>query len=241
MSNLLVHLITQKQIKFNNITIYQTPLDDILEYGVDEYNMLILPFLLDIDDFDIPDNFMIQNVNIFDILILTEQTLTMLLNSISFFCKTDEIRFDEQKSILYIGDGYIDRNNFAEFAEIILKINAKQKQEREKPPKDMSEKQKEIWEKLQQGRQRAAVKSQIDLADLINVCQFGGDFYISMEDISKWTMFNIARCYKSVVGKSNYQDVFDIYCVTGEEKLIKNRHWTDLIRVDDDIKDEVTI
>lgn len=241
MSNLLVYLITQKQIKFNNITLYQTSLDDILECGIDKYNILLLPFLLDVEDFDIPNNFVIQNMNIFDILILTEQTLTMLLDSISFFCKTNEIHFDEQKGVLYIGDGHIDRNNFAEFADIILKINAKQKQEREKPPKNMTEKQKEIWEKLQQGRQRAAAKSQIDLADLINVCQFGGNFYISMEDISKWTMFNITRCYKSVVGKSNYQDVFDIYCVTGEEKLIKNRHWTDLIKVDDNKNDEVTM
>lgn len=241
MQNLSVYLIAQKQIKFNNITIYQISLDDILEYGVDEYNMLILPFLLDIEDFDIQDGFTIQDMNIFDILILTKETLIMLLNGISFFCKTDEIRFDEQNGILYVGDGYIDRNNFAEFADIILKINAKQKQEKEKPPKDMTQKQKEIWEKLQSGRQRAAAKSQIDLADLINVCQFGGDYYISLNDILQWTMFNIVRCYKTVLGKSNYQDGFDIYCVTGEEKLIKNRHWTELIKVDDNQKDEMTI
>ena len=240
-SNLLLYLETQKQINFNNIIIYQIPLNDILDYNIDKYNMLMLPFLLDVDDFDIQDKDLIQGMNIFDILILDQTTLTMLLDSISFFCKSNEIQFDEQKKILYIGDGYIDRNNFAEFAEIILKMNAKQKIKKEKPPQNMSEKQKDIWAKLQQGRERAAAKSQVDLSDLINICQFGGNYYISMTEILQWTMYNISRCYKSILGKSNFQELFEIYCVTGENKLIENRHWTDLIKVDDSINKEEKI
>ena len=209
-----------------------------MDYGIDEYNMLMLPFLLDIDDFGIEDETLIQNMNIFDILLLQSDTATMLLNSISFFCKTDKISFDEQKGALYIGDGYINRDNFAEFADIILKINAKQKIQKEKPPKDMTQKQREIWEKLRIGRQKRLEKSQIDLADLINICQFGGDYYITTTDVLGWTMFNITRCYKSILGKANFQELFDIYCVTGEEKLIKNQHWTDLIKLDNN-KEEI--
>lgn len=232
-SNLSVYLETQKPIKFNNIIIYQPSLDEILEYDIDKYNMLILPFLLDVDDFELIDNSLIQNVNIFDILILDSNSdiFQILLNSISFFCKTDEIGLDEQKGVLYIGDEVIDRNNFGDFAEIILQLNAKQKPEKEIPPANMTEKQKEIWEKLHAGRQRAFEKSQIDLSDLINICQFGGQYFIPMSEILQWTLFNISRCYKSIIGKSNYQDLFDIYIVTGEEKLIKNQHWTDLIKI----------
>lgn len=232
-SNLSVYLETQKPIKFNNIIIYQPSLDEILEYDIDKYNMLILPFLLDVDDFEFIDNSLIQNVNIFDILILdnSSELFRILLDSISFFCRTDEIGLDEQKGVLYIGDEILDRNNFSEFAEIILQLNAKQKPEKEIPPANMTEKQKEIWEKLHAGRQRAYEKSQIDLSDLINICQFGGQYFIPMSEILQWTLFNISRCYKSIIGKSNYQDLFDIYIVTGEEKLIKNQHWTDLIKI----------
>jgi hypothetical protein len=237
-SHLLTYLIAQKQIKFNHIVIHQITLNEIIDYGIDEYNMLMLPFLLDIDDFDIKDETLIQNMNIFDILLLQQDTLTMLLNSISFFCKTDKISFDEQKGILYIGDGYINRDNFAEFADIILKINAKQKIQKEKPPKNMTPKQQEIWDKLREGRQRQVSKSQIDLADLLNVCEFGGDYHIPINSILGWTMFNVARCYKAILGKSNYQELFDIYCVTGEDKLIKNQHWTDLIKIENDNKEE---
>lgn len=229
-SNLSVYLETQKQINFNKITIYQPSLDEILEYGIDKYNMLVLPFLLDINDFNFEDNSLLQDVNIFDILIL-DINIGILLESISFFCKTDEIGLNEQEGVLYIGDGCINRDNFGEFAEIILQINAKQKPEKEIPPANMTEKQKEIWEKLHAGRQRAYEKSQIDLADLINICQFGGQYFIPISEILQWTLFNISRCYKSIIGKANYQDLFDIYIVTGEEKLIKNQHWTDLIKI----------
>ena len=237
-SNLLVYLITQKPINFNNILIYQTSLNDILEYGIDDYNMLLLPFLLDVDDFDISDKSLVKDLKIFDIFMLNNNTMEFLLNSISFFCKTDKISFDEQKGVLYIGNGYLDRNNFEEFSNIILKINAKQKVIKEKPPENMSQKQKEVWEKLQAGRQRELAKSQIGLEDLMNVCQYGGEYYICIDDILKWTMFNITRCYKSILGKSNFNELFDIYCVTGEDKLIKNQHWTDLIKVNDD-KEEI--
>lgn len=229
----LVYLEAQKPIKFNNIPIYQITLDEILEYGMEKYNMLLLPFLIDIDDLNIPQEVKNQNISIFDILTLNGENLSMLLDSISFFCKTNEVAFDEQKQTFYINEGHIDKNNFADFSKTILELNSKQKVQKEKPPQNMTAKQKDIWDKLQEGRRRAMQKSQIDLADLINVCQFGGDYYIPMDDILQWTLWNITRCYKTILGKSNFRELFDIYCVTGEEKLIKNHHWTDLIKVND--------
>lgn len=229
-----VYLETQKPIKFNNIIIYQISLNEILDYDMEKYNMLLLPFLVDIDDLNIPDEIQIQDMNIFDILTLNEANLSMLLDSISFFCKTNEIGFDEQKQTLYIGDGFIDRDNFIDFSKCILESNSKRKIKKEKPPKNMTDKQRDIWEKIQKGRQRAMEKAQVDLSDLINVCQFGGDYYIPMDDILNWTLWNISRCYKTILGKSSFRELFDIYCVTGEDNLIKNHHWTDLIKVNDE-------
>ena len=227
----LVYLEAQKPIKFNDIPIYQITLDEILDYNMEKYNMLLLPFLVEVDDLNIPEE--VQDINIFDILTVNSDNLSMLLDSISFFCKTNEMAFDEQKQVLYIGNGYIDKNNFADFSKVILESNSKQKVQKEKPPKNMTARQKDIWDKLQEGRKRAMEKSQIDLSDLINVCQFGGDYYIPMSDILQWTLWNISRCYKTILGKSSFRELFDIYCVTGEEKLIKNHHWTELIKVND--------
>ena len=74
-----VYLETQKPIKFNNIIIYQISLNEILDYDMEKYNMLLLPFLVDIDDLNIPDEIQIQDMNIFDILTLNEANLSMLL------------------------------------------------------------------------------------------------------------------------------------------------------------------
>ena len=239
--NLFVYLEAQYEINFNDIFIYQASLKDILDYDIDKYNMLLLPFLLDIDDFDIPNEFLIQGMNIFDILICDERTFKMLLDSISFFCKTNKISFDEEKRVFYIHNGYIDRNNFEEFSNIILTINSKKKVKKEKPPKNMTPKQQDVWRKLQEGRQRAEKKAQIELFDLINTCQFGGEYYIPMHDILQWTLWNITRCYNTILGKSTFQESFEIYCVTGEDKLIQNRHWTDLIKLNNNNKEEITI
>lgn len=230
--NIDIELITQIPIVFNGIKITQPTLNVILEIGMDTYNEHLLPFFVDLDMLKIPYEYQ-EQYNVFDIM-TNDNNINLLLNSISIFCKTDVVKFDMENKRLYIGDdnGYLDCNNFKEFSDIILQINSKERPVKEKPPKDMTEKQREIWEKLSAGRQRQAEKNRINLADLLNTCEFGGDYYIPMDEISNWTLWNISRCYRSILGKSSYKDAFSIYCVTGEKDLIK-QHWTDLVSVED--------
>ena len=67
-----------------------------------------------------------RKISIFDILTL-EQNLPLLLNSIGFFCKVDEMRFDEQKGTLYIGEnGFIDKSDLnKEKQEVVIKKGKK--------------------------------------------------------------------------------------------------------------------
>lgn len=236
-----LELITQKPIIFNGITITQPSLNMILDnIGMDKYNEILFPFVADLDILDVPDEIR-EQYNIFDILTM-DSNIELLLNSISIFCNIEEARFDTKSKRLYIGDndGYLDCNNFKDFADIILKINSKTRPKVEKPPKNMSEKQRDIWEKLQAGRKRQAEKSQISLSDLINTCEFGGTYYIPKETILTWTLWNISRCYQAILGKSSYGDAFSIYCVTGDKDLVK-KHWTDLISIDDRKQNEIKI
>jgi hypothetical protein len=237
-----LELITQKPIIFNGIKIIQPTLNMILdeEMGMDKYNEYLIPFFIDLDFFNIPDEAQ-EQYNIFDIMTLDEN-IEFLLNSISIFCNTNVVKFDTEKKRLYIGDkeGYLDCNNFKEFSDIILKINSKERPPKEIPPKNMSEKQKDIWDKLCAGRKRQAEKNRINLADMLGTCELGGDYYIPIEDILNKTLWNISRCYQAILGKSNYKDAFSIYCVTGEKDLIK-RHWTDLISIDDKKQNKIEI
>ena len=245
-----LELITQKPIYFNGIKIIQPTLNTIIDdFGMEKYNEYLLPFIIDLDFFNISDELKEQyNItNVFDIFIL-DNNISLLLNSINVFCDAETISLDTENKRLYIGDNsvdsfdidsnYLDSSNFNDFADIILKINSKTKPQKEIPPKNMTAKQKDIWDKLQAGRKRHIEKSQINLTDLINTCEFGGDYYVPMSNILNWTLWNISRCYQTILGKSNYKDAFSVYCVTGEKDLIK-KHWSDLISIDD--KEQNTI
>jgi hypothetical protein len=120
----------------------------------------------------------------------------------------------------------IDSNNFDDICEIILKINSNKKVEIEKPPENMSERQRDVWEKLQEGRQRSKNKNEVHIYDILNVCEFGGDYHIPMKEIMNWTLWKITDCYKARVGIKNYNDNLQIALVSGDGKLISGEnHW----------------
>lgn len=252
-----LELITGLSIYYQGIEIRQVPLAEILQMGMDQYHLRLLPFLLSLEDFTLPapgtgrggepgppeqetppamaDSAPAAQepalaLSLFDIFTM-EQNLPALLDSLSLFCGEQEFAFDTASGRLQIGDGFLDRHNFAGFAEIILRTNAKEKTKTEKPPAFKNDRQRDIWEKIQAGRRRKAQRQRVELYDLINVCQFGGPYYIPMQEILSWSLWRISNCYQSILGGSAYRDNFQIYCVTGEKEIIENKHWTDLIKI----------
>ncbi len=223
-----LQLITQQPIIFNKIKIYQPSLSEILEVGIEEYNYQLLPFIVNIETLNLP--IQTGELSIFDVLTM-ENNLPILLTAIKQFCRLDEMRFDESLKRLYIDNGYLDKNNFKEFSDIILKINSKERPRIEKIPKFASEKQREIWDKIQKGRKRKESENQLHLFDMINVCEFGGEYHIPMSEIMTWSLWRISNCYKTILSKSGYKDSFDIFLVSGEKELIENKHWLEQIKV----------
>lgn len=223
-----LQLITQQPIIFNGIKIYQPSLSEILKVGIEEYNYQLLPFIVSMETLKLP--IQTGELSIFDVLTL-ENNLTILLTAIKQFCRLDEMKFDESLKRLYIDNGYLDKNNFNEFSDIILKINSKERPKIEKIPEFASEKQREIWEKIQKGRKRKESANQLYLFDMINACEFGGEYHIPMSEIMTWSLWRISNCYKAILSKSGYKDSFDIFLVSGEKELIENKHWLEQIKI----------
>lgn len=223
-----LQLITQQQIIFNGIKIYQPSLSEIIKIGIEEYNYQLLPFIVDIETLNLP--IQASEMSIFDILTL-ENNLPILLTAIKQFCRLSEMKFDESLKRLYIDNGYLDRKNFKEFSDIILKINSKERPKIEKTPNFTSNKQKEIWDKIQKGRKRKESTNQLYLFDMINVCEFGGEYHIPMSEIMTWSLWRISNCYKTILSKSGYKDSFNIFLVSGEKELIENKHWLEQIKI----------
>jgi len=259
---------TQSPINYNGLTIYQPSFNEIKQYGIDNYNQLMLIYSLTLDCFDkLPDK---NNINLFNDLILNDEyLLNSLSESLYMLTKADEVILYKQsktvqlKFIDYQKKELIDKaryyslfdwlyckitkkffsknkievekiekvfdinsSNFDDISNIILKINANKKMVIEKPPSKMSEKQKDIWNKLQEGRKRDAKKNEVHIYDILNVCEFGGDYHLPIEIICNWSLWRIMNCYKSRIGWKGYCDNLQIALVSGDGKSISgNNHW----------------
>lgn len=194
-----------------------------------KFENLLFPFCITVDAIqDLTDEEK-QGIKSFDILLSNPELAASLCQSLEFFCR-NEIRFADGQ--IYVGDyrGGLNRDNFDEFADVVLEMSGR-KRPVDESKKFKTEKAKAIWRKIKAGREREAQKNQLRLEDIINVCQYGGDYYISKDEIMNFTLWELMNCYKARLGVSNYKDTFAVYLVAGDKKLINGCHWTDLIKI----------
>lgn len=237
MDNLNLYLKLQEPIDFYDIcTIYQPSLIDILNYnkehGVDEFEKLLLPYCITLDA--LPDEItdeQKEGLTNYDLLFTSKEFIKYLFLSLDFFCKS-EIDCDENGICFDSFKGRLNRDNFDEFANIILKMCSRERPKKEKKKVFANDRQRDIWEKLQEGRNRHAKKNELKLEDIINICEYGGDLYIPIEEIKKWSYWRIMNCYNSKMGVSSYKDNFSIFLVSGKSEIIEGKHWTELIKLD---------
>lgn len=233
MENLNLYLKIQKPIKFYDVCIIHQPsFEEILEYDIEEFEKLLLPYYITLDNIseELTEE-QKEGLTNFDLLRSSKEFLIYLLMSLEFFCKSEIIDFDEKEGILFQDfKERLNKYNFDEFAEIILKICSRERLKVEKKV-FANERQRDIWEKLQEGRRRNAKRNEVKLEDVLNICEFGGKYHIPIEEIVKWSLWRIINCYKTIMGISNYEDSFDIFLVSGKKELIEDKHWTELIKL----------
>ena len=155
--------------------------------------------------------------------------LSSVVISLQLFCKCDGIYKRDNELLLKFDDKeqfVINNENFEDICQIIMKMNGKEKIKVEKPPKNMSERQRDIWEKLQAGRKRENEKNTVHIYDMLNICEFGGNYHIPIEEIESWTLWKIMNCYKARVNMKTYDDSLHICLVSGDGKSISDKnHW----------------
>lgn len=228
-----LQLVSQSPIMFNNIKIHQITFQEIEEIGFEKFDQLLLPYIVDINYPDIPEEYKNKYLTTFDYVLDEPLLLTSLVVSLQLFCKTKKILLTEDG--ISIEDGILNKYNFEEFGNIILQILSRERPKFEKPPVFKNELQRDIWTKIQEGRKRDAKKNELHLYDVLNVCEFY-KYHICINEIKNWTLYKIMQCYKVKLGESAWNDNFSIYLVSGEKSLIENKHWIDLIKIDNQIK-----
>lgn len=234
--------------KESELFVRQPMINEIVDMGEDVFNELTMPFILTseavfngVDDeeelvekFDIYDLFFAKldnDVFVLDSVFGGKSALGVLENSLSYFFQTDDIEFLVFRKKIRIGEYLMDKKEFMELRKIIQGVTSKQDMQFEKPPKNMTKRQKDIWMKLQKGRRRRAEKDAIYLQDMINYVSFGGTTYIPLDQIDRMTFYQFSNAYKSIIGV----DAFHIgmgYKLS-EKFEVKDdvKHWTESLKI----------
>lgn len=242
-----LNLVLGEPIKFYDIcTIYQPTIEDIMNIGIENYNKLLTPYIISKDILNIKND----EISDFDLLTLKLQDednkeidiLSLFIQSLMFFCREEvdiatnnsEFAFAFQKDLNKI----INKDNFQEFSNIILKINNTKKLEKEKIPAKESDTRKKIRELIQKGRDKKNKKqdNNINLATIVNIVKFGMDSYIEKDKIKKMTIWELYQAYENIMNKENYKNNFEIFLVAGNEnKELDMNHWSSKMLVREEL------
>lgn len=234
-------LVTHDVINYNGLIIYPPKFREIKNFGVDNYNSIMKVFSLSLECFEgiVIDN----NTNLFnDFLLMDDFLLSCMNKSLFMITKADEIYFNKEEKYLELrffedkdeestnkkySSFIVNSSNFDDISDIVLKINSHKKLSVEKTPDNMSDRQRDIWLKLQEGRNRDKNKNEIHIYDVLNVCEFGGNYHIPNETICEWSLWCIMNCYKARIGIKTYDDNLNICLVTGgdSKSITGNNHW----------------
>ena len=93
--------------------IYSPIIEDILQMGQREFYKLIYPFIIDIDDLELIEE--LKDINKFDLIVSSRETVYALINSLKYFYKTDDITCANNIVMINIPDEHDDRKKRATF------------------------------------------------------------------------------------------------------------------------------
>lgn len=230
-----------KPICAHGLIFYPPSLGEIFDViGYEHLKNLMLPFCLTKDCFDLPAE-VAETLSIFrDILLTNPIYIADLRAALEIICHETQVEFTIDEILIYHpapeSDApqmlTINEENFEDVCQIMMAISGTSKIHIEKPPKNLSDRQLDIWQKLHEGRERERIKNTPALIDIINLCCYGGDYYISMDEIEHWNLWQLMNCYTVRVGLKDYNDCLALTPVTYDVKAISNdKHWTNRLKV----------
>lgn len=230
--------------------VYQPSMKEVVDMGEDLFQSLIMPYILTTDAvFTGADNEeeLVRKWSIFELFFLkgdegttildkavfnSEGALEVLKHSLSYFLRADDIKVLEKRQKIVVNKSYlIDKNEFENLRKVIQGVLGRKDIEVEKPPKNMTKRQKDIWEKLQKGRRRKAEKDAVHLQDIANYVSFGGTSYIAPREIDEMTYFQFYNAYKSIIGMDTYRTAMQYKLSEKFDVKDDIKHWLETLKI----------
>lgn len=235
--------------KEHELFVKQPMIHEVVDMGEDGFNELVLPFVITneavfnglenenelMSQFHMYDLFFAEieeNVYVLDSIFGGKSALGVLKDSLSYFLQTDDIEFlIHRKKIVVNGNYLMGKEEYMSLRSIVQGVCNRQEMQVEKPPSNMTKRQKDIWMKLQKGRRRKAEKDAVYLQDLINYTSFGGTTYISTSEIDRMTYYQLSNAYKSIMGVDAFR--IGMGYKLSEKFDVKDdiKHWTESLKI----------
>lgn len=221
-------LLLGKPIPFSEgFEVKQPTVEEITMMGEGKFDNYVAPFILTIDALfeneeeakKIKSEFTLFQLffhkiddtkHLLDSVFGGRNALEFIREVLAFFLDIDEsaITILSNRKKFAISDNgrelVIDDLAFNKLREIVQKIVSREDVEVERPPKDMTERQKDIWVKLQAGRKRREKRDAMVMADIINIVWMGGRAYIPLNEVMSMTYFQLRKAYGNIISRDNF-------------------------------------
>lgn len=234
-----IRLFMGRDIIFYSEKIKQPTIGEIIDLGWSKFfNEICLPYMINFEYVGIDENYIKDNkIKIFDLFWLPnkigEKTLLqILIESLVFIFKTENISVDTKEMSITINDLVINRDNFEELASYcrdIFKVQPYKKEEKEevKVPEHLRQR----YEKYKIHQQNNKKDSSLEILKSMNYIvhyQYSLD-YKSMLNLTIFQFFNTQDSY---VGKEYYENNLQSVFAGADAKKIDLTHWMNKLKID---------
>jgi hypothetical protein len=234
-----IQYVYSKKIKSPYGTIYIATIEDILDdIGEDLYNEILLAFSINLDLFKLDSESKSQMRN-FDLYFVIGEPvgtsgltyLELMLKGISIFFKTENIKINQDElSILINDETVINRDNFDDLTDCILKSHAREYVKPEEEPEFKNEDDRITWLKIQKAKKKRESKDSITLKDMLDVVLHSKTTSYTYESIVKLTYSQIINSYKIVMNIENFDFMTCFLGMGVDTKDMDLTHWSEKIR-----------
>ncbi len=218
--------------------IYHPKISFIKLCGEEGYGKLLLPFVLTVDAFEIMEKHK-DNVKMFDLFFQPIEFISginlkdNLLTSLHFFFRVEPI-VDMKNYCIWINDKVIHRENFDRLADIILEMCRSEKFEVEKTPEFENERQRDVYNKIMEGRKRKKEKDRISLATVVSIVINGGAVcnYIPPQQVNEMTYYQLINRYEFLSGTESWDVNFKQALSFGSDgSKLDLTHWVAKVKL----------
>lgn len=230
--NIKTSLLLNLPIRFHNIcTIYPLSVADAIRLEDEGMREIFLPFLLSKDVLEEP----FLQYPLYEVVLTSPKFYDALLLALTILCRTKNIKINKETLDIIIDDSpeCLNSRTFEEFSDIVSAMTCMEKLHKKESsvPRFETPEGYERWKKLQEQRARnTSADTGIQIYDMINCVQFGGNSYIPDQEILKWSYWKLIHAGKTISQLKNYDFTCNAYLQCGDKALIE-KHWSELIKL----------